>query len=593
MTELEFADKYFGKYSIRGSEIIPLYCPFCQGGAHRDKNTFALNYEKHTFNCKRGSCGVSGHFKQLCDKYGVKADMPDKPYEEYKMPERKTYKKPTTPITGLSETGLAYIKKRGITPETAAVFGITSDDKDNLVFPFYRTKDDYENKKPTFIKFRPARKVEKGEAKMWRERDTEPILFGLHLCRPAKRLYICEGEFDCMTIYQVTGGGINIVSVPSGAEDFTWVETCAEELKQYTEIVIVGDADAAGQKMANDIYNKFPDKAIFVIDYAKYRGCKDANELAFRYGAEAVVELIASAKKREVEGLINISDVVPVDYMQIGRVLTGIPPLDRTLGGMFYGDITIVSGKRGEGKSALLNQIAVQAVDQGVNVCVYSGEIPKDRFKYQLMLPAAGYLNIDEVTDPKTGRLNYIIKPEVVPLIEKWLDRRVWLYDNDQIQIDERENIIRLFTKAFAQYDCRVFIVDNLMTVNIGAKANEVLYTQAEFVIQLRKFAAKYGVHVFCVVHPRKGDGKVGDSDDVAGLSMITDIACNVLVMHRCKEQERNELNCDAILKIYKNRAFGDVGDIPLMFDQRSRTFFKKYETNKPLSWQKEVNTHE
>ncbi|MGI5872949.1 MAG: DnaB-like helicase C-terminal domain-containing protein [Bacillota bacterium] len=585
MTELDFANAFLGEYKINGNEIVPLYCPFCHGGDRRDKYTFALSMENHTYNCKRASCGEKGHFKQLCDKYNVKAEMPN---TQYRPIERRQYKKPTTPITSISQQGLDYLKLRGITPETAALYGITSDDKGNLVFPYYRTKEDFDNKQPTFVKFRPARKVEKGEAKMWREANTEPILFGLHLCDPSKKiLYICEGEFDCMTFRQCTGGALNVVSVPSGAEDFTWVESCADELDQYGIIAVIGDADAAGQKMAFDIDHKFPDKKVRLPDYSKYRGCKDMNELAYRHGVAAVAEVVRSLKERPVEGLINISDIVPVDYTQIGRVLTGIKPLDMLIGGLYDGDLSILTGKRGEGKSAITNQWTISAVNQGVNVCVYSGEIPKDRFKYLLMLPAAGYLNIDAVPDPKTGRENYIIQPEKIPEIEKWLDGKVWIYDNDQIETDERENIFRLFTAAFRRYDCRLFIVDNLMTVNMGARANEVLQTQADFVIRLKKFASMFGVHVICVAHPRKGDGHIDDSDDVSGLSKITDIACNVFSIHKCDEKKQEELKCDAFLRVHKNRAYGDCKSIKLLFEKRSRRFSPPFIESEHLSWEK------
>ena len=65
MTPREFADRYLGDYKIRRSEIVPKSCPFCKGGQHNDKNTFAMSVSEGTYNCKRGSCGVSGSFYNL------------------------------------------------------------------------------------------------------------------------------------------------------------------------------------------------------------------------------------------------------------------------------------------------------------------------------------------------------------------------------------------------------------------------------------------------------------------------------------------------------------------------------------------------
>ena len=590
MNEFEFASAYLGEYKVHGSEIVPALCPFCNGGDSHDRNTFALNTENHTYNCKRASCGEKGHFKELCDKYGVSMDEPNKPTY---APPRKAYKPAETKISKPTDPVSEYLKLRGISEETASKYGIGSDENGNIVFPFYRTADDYVEKTPTFVKFRPARKIQKGERKMWREADTEPILFGLHLCdRKRKTLYICEGEFDCLSFFQVTQGVLNIVSVPSGAEDFTWIETCEEELKQYDTLAVIGDSDAAGRKMATSIELKFPDKTVMLPNYDLYQGCKDTNEIVFRRGETALCEVIKSMQAKPVEGLINISDITPLDYSKIGRTISGIPLLDKITGGMFDGDLSIWTGKRGEGKSTLLNQIGVNAIEQGKNVCVYSGEVPKERFKYQIMLCAAGYSNIKPITDNLTGREIFVINPSAEAAIDKWLDHRLWVYDNDLTETDEREHIISIFTSAYRRYDCRVFIVDNLMTISAGAKANEVMHIQADFVIRLRKFANKYGVHVHCVVHPRKTVGAVSDSDDVSGLGIITNIACNVFDLHRLSDSDREKNKCDAVLNVFKNRAFGERGIIKLMYDDQSRQFYEAYKPRMKYSWDKQPEPH-
>jgi len=70
LTPSEFAQKHFRQYKIKGNEIVPTYCPFCHGGQRSDKETFALNLDKGTYNCKRGKCGVAGSFYQLCKEFG-------------------------------------------------------------------------------------------------------------------------------------------------------------------------------------------------------------------------------------------------------------------------------------------------------------------------------------------------------------------------------------------------------------------------------------------------------------------------------------------------------------------------------------------
>lgn len=591
MNEIEFARQFFEKYQISGEEIKPEYCPFCNGGAHRDKYTFALNSVKHTFNCMRGSCGQKGHFSELCRLKGVSFDGEGQ-RRVYQYKQTKTYKPPQTETKTATDEVINYINRRGINPGTVERFGVCSDSKGNIVFPFYRTSENFRNNKPTFLKFRYPRKIEKGERKMWREPDTEPILFGLHLCDSRKdMLCITEGEFDCMALYQATEGAINAVSVPSGAEDLTWLDTCAAELTRYKKIAVIGDNDDPGHKMADEIAKRLPDKIILLPDYEKYNGAKDANEVLLRFGAKQFVDIIGSLKAKQIDGLINISDVHSVDYSRIERTFSGIKTLDRAIGGFLSGDLTVWTGKRGEGKSTLLNQVSIEAVDQGQTVCIYSGEVPADRLKYQLLLCAAGTANLDRKHDDKTDRDIYTVKRDKLPLVEKWFDRRIWLYDNRIIQSDERESIINVFTAAYHLYGARIFVVDNLMTVSLGAKASEVYQLQADFVIRLRKFAEKYGVHVHVVVHPRKVSGNINDSDEVGGLGTITNIACNVISVRRLYEDDdiRKQFGCDAALNCLKCRTYGaSEKPLALNFNQASKRFKVPYDENdKIYGWEK------
>jgi twinkle protein len=300
-------------------------------------------------------------------------------------------------------------------------------------------------------------------------------------------------------------------------------------------------------------------------------------------------------KPMPVKGLLDLAEVREVDLSKTGRITTGITALDNATGGMLDGDLSVWTGKRGEGKSAFLNQIAIEAVEQDRNVCIYSGEVPVDRLKYQINLCAAGKENILKKPDTLTERTLCYLDHKNLTALDGWYGRRIWLYDNRIIELDERDSVIEKFTQAFRRYDCRVFIVDNLMTISIGAKANEVLQTQADFINRLRKFAEKYNVHVHCVVHPRKTK-MVSDSDEVGGMGSITNIACNVFNIRKLDETSGGYLGTgidgrpkivqyNSELKILKNRAYGDTGDIALVYDKEARRFTQHGNMPKKYAW--------
>lgn len=580
MNELDFARSFMGEFTVKGSEIVPTLCPYCKGGDHRDKYTFALNMENHTFNCRRGSCGKQGHFSRLLKDFGAAPEQ-----EIYTPKVRRSYKRPEPPRIDAKGKAMEYVALRGIVDSTASVYGVGGNDKGEVVFPYYETAADREKNAPTFIKYRPAHKIKKGEAKARREKDTKPILFGMHLCKTGETLYIFEGEFDAMAGYQAHGG--NCVSVPSGCSDFTWLETCHEWLQQFPRIAVIGDNDDPGREMIRKLCTKL-DCVVAVPDFELYGDCKDANEVLFKLGKERLKEIMDSAKAVPVAGLINISEVKSVDPSTISRTLSGIKGLDAYTGGLYDGDLNVWTGKRGGGKSTILTQTSLDAVEQGRNVCVYSGEIPADRFKYGLYLQAATSFHLCEYTDRFTGITNYYLPKDRMEKVDQWLNGRYWLYDNRQTNADEADSVIKIFEQAYKRYDCTVFIVDNLMTVRTMTKDSDIWQAQANFAIKLKAFATKYNVRVDLVVHPRKTNGRsVADNDEVGGSGTLTNIACNVFAVQRNEGDNAEYSDYDSKITVLKNRAFGRLGEVKLVYHEKSRQSVERGQDERRYSWEK------
>lgn len=564
MNELEFARKHLGQFRVEGDEIIPELCPYCNGGSHHDKKTFALNMVNHTFNCKRGSCGKQGHFSQLLKDFG---EEPERQFTVQRP--KRSYKRPEPLRTHESDTVRNYITLRGIKPLTAELYGLTGNPQNEVVFPFFENESDFKKNEPTFIKYRPAHKISKGENKARREKDTKPILFGMHLCKPEGTLFIFEGEFDCMVGYQATS--YNCVSVPSGCSDFTWLETCEKWLEQYDTVAIIGDNDNAGREMIKRLTDKMTCK-ILIPDFEKYGGCKDANEILFRYGEERIKNIMDTVKPVPVDGILNITDIKYVDVSQLPKVLTGIKKLDSMLGGLFDGDLTIWTGKRGEGKSTILTQISLYATNQGKNVCVYSGEIPASRFKNSLYAQAAGKQNLTDYLDKFTNIVHHTVPKAISEKIDQWLNGKYWVYDNTQTGANEPENIIKIFEMAYKRCDCTFFIVDNLMTIQTDSP--DYYREQFKFAQKLDEFSKKYNVCIQLVVHPRKTNDKekIGN-DDVGGSGNLTNIACNVISIRRLDKENQAKYECDAIADVIKNRMYGTLGAAKLYFEPYSKTF--------------------
>ena len=333
LTPHDFARRHLTPYKVKGGEIVPDLCPFCHGGTHRDKETFALNTESGAYNCRRGSCGAQGSFRQLCREFGEEMQQDERERSRGRVREaaKKAYKRPETKPQPITDQATEYLAGRGISREVIGRYRVGTDEKGNILFPFYD-----ETGALVYVKHRPI----KGEGpKEWQDKETKPILFGMNLCDPAAPLTIFEGEIDALS--GAAAGIPNAVSVPSGCQNFDWLETCWEFIEQFDSVFLYGDNDEPGREMIDTLSRRLMNREIYVVQHRR----KDANEELIQDGAETVFSAWNNAKPAPVWGLIDAGDVRPVDMVHAPKVPSGFKSLDNTLGGFFPGDVTLWTAK--------------------------------------------------------------------------------------------------------------------------------------------------------------------------------------------------------------------------------------------------------
>ncbi len=575
MTPVEFASKYFPEFKQKGDEIIPVYCPLCHGGTSKDKHTFAMNVNTGDFNCLRGSCSMAGKFNSLLREFGEMQVFERKPIT-------RSYKKPETKTDPISTGAEKYLAKRKISKATIESMQV-SEHEGNIVFPYY------ENGDLVMLKFRPARKVKHGDKKAWREEGGKPVFWGMDFCAGDKPLIITEGEIDTLSILE--SGIDNVVSVPSGNEDLTCVDLCWDWLQQFKKIIIWPDNDEPGRDMCENLIKRLGAWRCYTVSV----GRKDANEVLYFDGATAVKEAILRAKEVPIRGLLRLSEAKVFDYESAVRVRSGVPALDKVMGGFIMGQVTVWTGINSSGKSTFLGQVMLDSIEQGYAVCAYSGELPAALFRYWIDLQVAGPDNIDLHEDRFRGKLGDEyekipkVKPEKVKFIRYWYRDKFFLYDSFGSTTDT--DLLEVFEYAAMRHNCKVFMVDNLMTTEIAATSDKDFYRrQSEFMRRVVDFSHKFDVHIHIVAHPRKTEGRLTKMD-IYGSGDIANRADNILSLHRCNEKEKADLYCDSILDLHKSRFNGrQEVEISLMFCDKSKRFVmatRPHDINKEYGWTK------
>lgn len=541
----DFAKSFSHEVRRKGDELEFRYCPYCRGGDHHDDWTFAVNLKSGAFKCLRASCEQQGHFVELCRDFDFPLD--------FEVP--KIYRElPQKPIT-VKDEAVAYLEGRGISPEITKKYEITVQDKhpNILVFPF---KD--EKGKLVFVKYRKTDfDKTKDKNKEWSEKNTQPIPFGMNHCVNFERLIITEGQIDSLSV--ATAGFDNAVSVPTGATGFKWLSDVWTWIIQFKEVIVFGDCEHGKITLIDSLSARLPKEIVVkCVRIKDYLGEKDANDILRKFGKRAIINCIENAEIPKLENVKQLADVQAVDINKMDKIETGIRDLDRVIRGLAMGQLIILTGKRGNGKSTFMSQLIADALNQHRNVFVYSGELADFHFKRWLDYQLAGDDNI--ITNiNKFGDPDYEIPDRVISDINDWYRDRAFIYDNTYIDDgrSEFESLPDTIERAIVKYSIQLVCIDNLMTAMERVSEQSNLYlAQSNFVGRLKNIAMKYGVAVILVAHPKKGsaDGGQDENDLVAGSSDITNKADIVLNYSRCNP---DEYQCDSLIKVTKNRLLG------------------------------------
>ena len=577
-----FGQEQHIKYQQRGDELQFKYCPYCRNKTD-DKNTFAINLRTGQFKCLRASCGAKGNMITLAKDFGFSLGHD---VDEY-FNRRKRYRDLSRyPRPIVRPPAVEYMESRGISAAITEKYGLTTQkDHDNiLVFPFFD-----ENGKMQFIKYRKTDfDKEKDRNKEWSEKDCKPILFGMDQCDAEKNdtLILTEGQIDSLSVAEAFNGNINAVSVPTGCNGFTWVPYCWDFLSKFKTLIVFGDHEKDHITLLDEMQKRFKGTVKHVRP-EDYQDCKDANELLQKHGKQAVVDAVERAVIVQNKRIKKLSEVQAKNMSEVPGINTGIAQLDKLLGGFYYGQLIILTGERGLGKSTLGSQFIVNAIDQGVTTFCYSGELMDWMFQSWLDRQCAGRNYINTTKGPR-GEDVHLIDAVALELIHKWYDEFCFIYDNSVVNSDEDENetILETIETAVKQYGCRMLMIDNLMTAIADDLSSDLYRQQSAFVRRLAEMAKRYDVIILLIVHPRKRTGKTFDNDEVAGSSNITNLAD--VVMNYSLPKDDNDEHPDRILQITKNRLNGrtNYDGIPLWYEEKSKRILEGIGIdNKEFGW--------
>lgn len=226
-------------------------------------------------------------------------------------------------------------------------------------------------------------------------------------------------------------------------------------------------------------------------------------------------------------------------------------------------EVTLWAGINGHGKTTLLSQVLLNAMQIGARAGLASFEMKPAVSMAKMSRQAAG-----------TGQ-------PAIPFIQafhRWTDSRLWIYDH--LGRVDAKRVLAVATYMRKELGIDHMVIDSLMKCGIGT---DDYNAQKSFVNDLCSVAQDTGLGIHLVVHMRKGENErsAPDKFDVKGASEIVDLVDNLIICWKnVRKLAKNEADRppdepDAFVRVAKQRHHSWEGSFAFWFDTDTQQFLE------------------
>lgn len=277
---------------------------------------------------------------------------------------------------------------------------------------------------------------------------------------------------------------------------------------------------------------------------------------------EANVETLAQASEREFTRMMAERD----SGSNFIGIPTGLDVLDDKIGGWVEGELAIIAGKPGQGKSSALIQTLVQCGRDGVPAHCFSPEMTKGQILRRIwaMVASLRFHLIRHPTFLHTAdvRLLSDVKTEV----SRW---PLVIDDDTNMTVAQIVSRARISKR---RHGTRLIGVDYLQKIRYVSKPEFRHVEVSDAAVRLANLAKKEQVAVIALSSLTDRGGKGKNSTPTLGdLRQSGDIqyeAATVVFIHREVEDSTERIHDDGWMIIPKQRN-GETGQFPVRYNNR------------------------
>ena len=456
-------------------------CPNCSHTRKKKTDkcmsvSFSLG-KAYCFNC--GAVSFVDEFKQ---SYTEKVyDLPKQDWQNF---------------TALSDNLVKWVEEtRGIRQITLMDFGITEEkqympqtqkEQNCIVFNYFESGV-LVNKK-----YRDARK------NFTQSKGGKPIFYNINSVVGAEKVYIVEGEFDVLAMYQ--SGVKSVISLPSGANDNDDYWTNSNEyLSDVKRFVIAVDTDEKGLIIREKIAHRL---GKYRCSYIEWKG-KDANDDLL---SGNIWDSIRNEKTFPVTGTYNAFDLsTQINELYQNGIPKTIAPKKQCFGNLgnifstLSGQMTVVTGIPSHGKSNFLEWYILNLIDEfELKASFFSPEhSPMEMHMANFIQKAVGkpfYSDIDNVSK---------CTPDDIQRFIEWSKERLYLTGGGAGEVVDWDWLLEKFKEQLFNFGINIFVVDawNKVQMPKGLSGKDGI---DQTLTRITAFCQQNNVQVYLVAHPTK-----------------------------------------------------------------------------------------
>jgi replicative DNA helicase len=245
------------------------------------------------------------------------------------------------------------------------------------------------------------------------------------------------------------------------------------------------------------------------------------------------------------DAVVHFKDYKVPEGFGRNHIPSNITELDALIGGFGKGDIILISGDTGDGKSTFARFLIHKLSEQKKKSLVFSYEETNEEFisKFCGELPDGYIPKVLTAKDPV------------------WIEAKV--------------------LEAVELYGIEAVFIDNLKgIINYDNRRNEV--SEVDSIMQkLKAIAIKYNIVLFLLAHIKKSDTGLIDKNSLTGSKTIVDTSSVGIALYRGRETQRNDekvitgikYNNYTAVYLIKNRYKGKYDNFSMLFDPETGTY--------------------